>query len=268
MASGEKIAYKGLTKAQLVCFLREFADKLEGISEKTADTETEDSTETAEVSEEIPDNIADAAKDISEETLTTAEDSAESAEVSKEISEKIADAAKDVAEKTLTDAEDSIEDEEISEEISGENIVIPDFDPENFQKLEMGIKKGEEGFSLKVKMKISHEDRAEKESPAVSGKKEKSRYKKIKKRMKASFKEISECMEKGTLPEEELVTSFLQDSRLMTSFSEYGAEFFTEYDKICAEFRRAFENRDMQACKTAYNELSRLKDDCHKRYKD
>lgn len=236
MASGKKIAYKGMTKAQLVCFLREFADKLEGISEKTADTDTEDSTEPAEVSEEIPDNIADATKDISEETLTT--------------------------------AEDSIEDEEISEEISGENIVIPDFDPENFQKLEMGIKKGEQGFSLKVKMKISPESGEENEEQSESGKKEKSRYKKIKKRMKSSFKEISESLEDDKLPDESAVTSFLQGSRLMTSFSEYGAEFFTEYDKICAEFRRAFENREIQGCKTAYSQLSRLKEDCHKRYKD
>ncbi|MEZ4524636.1 MAG: GAK system XXXCH domain-containing protein [Desulfobacterales bacterium] len=264
MGSGEKTAYKGLTKAQLAHFFREFADKLEGVSEKTEDADTEDSTEDEEVSEEASEKIADAAEEVSKEILRAAEDSAEPADLSEEVSENIADAAEDISEKTLTTAEDSIEDEEIS----GENIVIPDFDPENFQKLEMGIKKGGEGFSLKVKIKISSESEEEKEEKSESGKKEKSRYKKTKKRMKSTFKEISESLENDTLPDESAVTSFLQDSRLMTSFSEYGAEFFPEYDKACEKFRKAFEDKEMEACKTAYSELNRLRKDCHKRYKD
>ncbi|MGE0085597.1 MAG: GAK system XXXCH domain-containing protein [Desulfococcaceae bacterium] len=229
----EKTAYKGLTKTQLACFFREFADKLEGISEETADTDTEDSTETAEVSEEVFEKIADAAEEASGETASAAEDSTET--------------------------------EEVSEEVSGKIIMIPNFDPENFQKLEMGIKKEEDGFSLK--MKTSHAPKEEAEISPESGKKEKSRYKKTKKRMKEIFEEISDCLERNILPEEVIVASFLQDSRLMISFSEYGVQSFPEYDKVCTEFRKAFENKDIEACKTLCKELNSLRKDCHKRYK-
>mgnify|MGYP000589719162 CR=1 FL=1 len=65
----------------------------------------------------------------------------------------------------------------------------------------------------------------------------------------------------------QVVTAFLQDSRLMTSFPEKGAEFYDDYDRACAEFASAFDAKDLTACKAAAVTLYQPKKDCHSRYK-
>ncbi|MEE4356211.1 MAG: GAK system XXXCH domain-containing protein [Desulfococcaceae bacterium] len=141
------------------------------------------------------------------------------------------------------------------------------FSFDDFRKLKVGIKKDADGFSMKIKMKSYSSSESEKQLGEQAEKTKKNRYKEIKKRMKKSFKGMNESLIMDILPSESLATSFLQDSKLMISYNEYGAEHYPEYDKICSDFRKAFENKDTEGCKSAYLELNRLKKECHKRHK-
>jgi XXXCH domain-containing protein len=142
-------------------------------------------------------------------------------------------------------------------------------DPGDFKKLKLSIKRELGGYSLKWKSKALYKP-AEGAGPAAAGpaaEEGEVKYKKLKKRMKESFKMITESLMTDVMPGEAVVTAFLQDSKLMTSFPEKGAEFYDDYDRACAEFAIAFDAKDLTACKAAAITLNQLKKDCHSRYK-
>ncbi|GBC59628.1 hypothetical protein DENIS_0567 [Desulfonema ishimotonii] len=143
------------------------------------------------------------------------------------------------------------------------------FDPGNFRKLKIGLKKEPDGFSLKIRAKQPREAACG-TAQAETGTGEEAgdfKYNTLKKRMKSRFKTICESLANNTLPGEAVVTAFLRDSRLMTAWPDYGDEYYEAYDQACTAFREAFESKNLEACKTTCQELSRLKKECHDRYK-
>jgi XXXCH domain-containing protein len=141
-------------------------------------------------------------------------------------------------------------------------------DPGEFKKLKLSVKRDLGGFSIKWKSKALYKPvEAEADMDAAPADEGEIKYKKLKKRMKESFKMITESLMSDVMPGEAVVTAFLQDSKRMTSFPEKGAEFYNEYDKACMDFARAFEAKNLTACKSAATILNQLKKDCHSRYK-
>jgi XXXCH domain-containing protein len=141
-------------------------------------------------------------------------------------------------------------------------------DPGEFKKIKISVKRHLAGFTLKCKSKplikrIGLED-GEIELPAGEGR---IKYKKLKKRLKESFKSITESLMGDVMPGEAVVTSFLQDAKLMMTFPEKGPEFYDDFDKTCMAFSRAFETKNLEACKAAGMALNQLRKDCHSRYK-
>ncbi|WP_373500108.1 GAK system XXXCH domain-containing protein [Desulfococcus sp.] len=140
--------------------------------------------------------------------------------------------------------------------------------PGEFKKLKISIKGDAGGFSLKWKSKamIRRAD-AEGEGIAAPADEREVKYKTLKKRMKANFKAVTESLGADVMPGEAAVAAFLEDSRLMTTFPDKGAEFYADYERACTDFSRAFAAGDLGACKAAGVTLNQLKKDCHGRYK-
>lgn len=141
-------------------------------------------------------------------------------------------------------------------------------DPGEFKKLKISVKRDLAGFTLKYKSKTLYKrtDLNEEEAEAPEDE-EPITYKKLKKRMKESFKSMMESLMAEALPADAAVMSFLQDSKLMLSFPEKGGEYYDDYDVACTSFAGAFESGNLDACKSAINALDRLRKECHSRYK-
>jgi XXXCH domain-containing protein len=152
--------------------------------------------------------------------------------------------------------------------VDGENIANAP-DPGEFKKLKVGVKRDLGGFTLKWKSKSLVQQPAAPGTPpaAPASSAGEIKYKSLKKRMKQSFKAITETLMADVMPGEAVVTAFIQDSKLMMNFPDKGAEFYDEYDKALMTFANAFEAKDMAACKAAGIALNKLKKDCHSRYK-
>jgi len=149
--------------------------------------------------------------------------------------------------------------------------------PGEFFKLKLGVKRELDGYGVKVKVKPWQPREApvgdpgsatvSTEGPAQAAQGGPPKYKSLKKRMKGQFKSIYDRLLNDALPDAAVVEAFLADSKLMIAYPDYGDEFYDEYDTLCVGFREAFERGDLAACKTAAQELNRIKKECHDRYK-
>jgi XXXCH domain-containing protein len=140
----------------------------------------------------------------------------------------------------------------------------------NLRKLRISLKRDSEFGQISVKMKTRYFDEWRKEEgeivPEVEAERKPS-FKELKKRMKGSFKEIFKSLANGTFPSEEAVESFARDAELMITFPKRGEEHYEEFKKACAQFREAFQKRDLAECQTKSNELNRMKTECHSDHK-
>ena len=92
------------------------------------------------------------------------------------------------------------------------------------------------------------------------------KYSSLKKHMKQTFKAIGQALAAGQAPPEAEARSFLADSRLMVSYPGKGEEFYAAYMEQVLAFEAALTAKDTQRMKTSYQELARLKRECHSRY--
>jgi XXXCH domain-containing protein len=135
----------------------------------------------------------------------------------------------------------------------------------DFRKIKINIEKERGRIFLAVKIKSADQPKAKPLSENKTGKLPD--YKKLKKRMKNTFKEIRRHLSDGVLPSAKMTEIFFRDSELMVTYPNCGEEYYAEYKKCCAEFQNAFERGDLAACRTKSEEISRIKSDCHKKYK-
>lgn len=146
---------------------------------------------------------------------------------------------------------------------------LPDL--KGFRKVKLDLRR--KWLKVAVKLKAEGTDPAGSGSPGAGGgpdprpEGKKAEYKILKKRMKKTFKSISEALEAGRLPESGVVSSFLSDSRLMVGFPGYGDAFYEPYRAACRAFGSACEAEDIEAVRKAYADLDRLKSQCHDDYK-
>jgi XXXCH domain-containing protein len=131
-------------------------------------------------------------------------------------------------------------------------------------KIKITVKRTDQGFEFKVKAKASAEALAGVELPADAQGKPK--YKSLKKRMKATFKTMTNTLLAGEIPDQALADSFVEDSRLMATYPGKGDEFYPVYTEAVDRFAQARATGDLEALRKSILELDRLKSDCHERY--
>lgn len=92
-------------------------------------------------------------------------------------------------------------------------------------------------------------------------------YKNLKKRMKATFKELIIAAKGQTLPTQEVISSFIADSRLMTQYRGKGEPHYATYEQAVLELEEAFAAKDARAYAAAVERLNDLKTACHAEFK-
>lgn len=144
----------------------------------------------------------------------------------------------------------------------------------DFTKMKIGFKRVGDRVRVKAKMKGSKALAAaasgltpEAVEAAGEAEGQKDAYKDLKKSMKKSYKAIKENLDADALPPADAVSAFLADSERMIRFPGYGDEYYELYRAACFRFKEAHRSADLAACKSARDELERLKSDCHDRYK-
>ncbi|MDJ0785107.1 MAG: GAK system XXXCH domain-containing protein [Desulfosarcinaceae bacterium] len=96
---------------------------------------------------------------------------------------------------------------------------------------------------------------------------QKPKYKRLKKRMKSTFKEIRASLEELRLPEEEIVRQFCEDSALMVTYPGKGDPHYAAYTQAVGDLRAAYDRKDFAGFKSVTSNLADLKNACHKAYK-
>ncbi len=140
-----------------------------------------------------------------------------------------------------------------------------------FSKIKISLNRYNGQVTCKLKLKkapagpASAEDKEK--SRAKEGEDDKKRYKKLKKRMKNYFKEMSSSIEEGKLPARQTADNFLADAKTMTEFPDKGEEFYKEFLAACYEFQGAYEQGDVSVLQEKFKKLEEVKDKSHLGYK-
>jgi len=166
----------------------------------------------------------------------------------------------------------------LADVFDGKAATVPDGWPEDFRtvkKLSLKIKT-RDGDSLSVRLKTARiagtkdadrpQTRKGKPRRDSNGGKPHS-YTDLKKQMKKTFNAIGASLAKDAAPTDSLLSKFLKDSESMTMYPDKGAEFYGEFRKSCDRLGRMLRSGNLDAARSAYEELHRLKNQCHKRYK-
>lgn len=141
---------------------------------------------------------------------------------------------------------------------------------EGFERLKLSVKNefGQTCVKIKAKPPKIHKDALESpEGEGEDGQAEtKPSYKKLKKRMKSSFKMIFKMVHDGNLPPAEAVEQFIADSRLMITYPGYGDEYYEEYGNAVDEFEKIFAEGNVEQIHEACDKLNSIKAHCHAKY--
>jgi XXXCH domain-containing protein len=102
---------------------------------------------------------------------------------------------------------------------------------------------------------------------ADDGDQEKNGYKKLKKRMKSAFKEITASLEKQDMPDMNLIDDFFNMCREMTTFEGKGDEHYQRFNAQAYDMLGAAQSGDLAAMAASIEALRQIKDACHEQYK-
>ncbi|SMF17775.1 GAK system XXXCH domain-containing protein [Desulfovibrio gilichinskyi] len=133
-----------------------------------------------------------------------------------------------------------------------------------FKKLKINISHNQEQTTIKIKAKPAKQSE-EQETP--DGLPQKIKYSSLKKRMKDTFKIIFKDVHAGTLPPKEVVSLFLEDSKLMVTYEGYGDEYYEEYITACEEFKMALDSNNIEEIHKTCDNLNSIKAHCHSQHK-
>lgn len=147
-------------------------------------------------------------------------------------------------------------------------------DLQDFSKIKVGLRKGETGeLSLKIKVKelvdktIVKQNEKKICTPKNNDEMTLHHYKHLKKRMKGTFALLSKAIANDGEIQQELVRSFVEDSREMTTYHGFGDEFYPEFNELCEGFEKAFKKQDSQRLGDVFQALCSRKRACHAKYK-
>lgn len=133
-----------------------------------------------------------------------------------------------------------------------------------YEKLKININLNPEQTTIKIKAKPAKQFE-EQENP--DGLPQKIKYSNLKKRMKDTFKTIFKTIHAGTVPPKEVVSMFLEDSKLMVTYEGYGDEYYEEYIAACEEFKTAIDSNNIEEIHKTCDNLNSIKAHCHSQHK-
>ena len=93
------------------------------------------------------------------------------------------------------------------------------------------------------------------------------KYRPLKKRLKRSFKKLKERVEKNELPPRDIIENFMAEAAVMVSYPGFGDEHYQDFKEACAALRKASEAGDFALFSEKLSNISRLKKECHGRFK-
>jgi XXXCH domain-containing protein len=159
----------------------------------------------------------------------------------------------------------------------------------NYRKVSIEVKRKSKKASLRIKVEAEVEptnrskktaegdgaeigDQGEQTSSELKVEKSKKKtkkgdFKRLKKNMKASFKAIREQVSASRLPERSDLDQFIRDSEQMLFFPGYGDEYYPAYQRACQALKDAADRLDFATFKHQLEEIKKLMQDCHDRYK-
>ncbi len=151
---------------------------------------------------------------------------------------------------------------------------LPDNAPEmkNFEEIKVEIHPADGQFEFK--MKVKHPELKGRPKTKQEEKKEKPKkdivdvkYSTLKKRMKKIFKELMQVSSEESLPSEEAVFAFLEDSEKMVQFKGKGDEDYPAYNHACGMLKSAWKTGDAALVQKALNTLDAAMKACHDKHK-
>ena len=86
----------------------------------------------------------------------------------------------------------------------------------------------------------------------------------LKKRMDKIFKIIGDRLKAGELPSSLEIDLFCRNAEMMTTYSGYGDNMYTEFLNLVVEFENAFRRSNIGGCQEIFNAIRTMKTRCHK----
>ncbi|MBS3779022.1 MAG: GAK system XXXCH domain-containing protein [Desulfovermiculus sp.] len=152
----------------------------------------------------------------------------------------------------------------LAENLENDSPQVKDFglDLSKIRKMKISAKSWpEEPFLVKVKITPwQAPDTEDDEGEEVN-------YTRLKKRMKAYYKELQTNLQANQHPSREIVSVFIKDCERMTAFQSYGDEYYQAFTQACRDFQKAFDTEELEEMQRAFQRIESLKDRCHDRYK-
>ncbi len=155
-----------------------------------------------------------------------------------------------------------------------------EIDLKDFTSLKMSLERKNDLIAIKLKVKTAQAKEKSHRAKNASPKEEKSKeigdnsdgnglpdYKKLKKRMKKSFKALSSSAREGSLPDEKVLGAFIEDSGIMVQYPDKGEEFYEEYKSSVTELDQAFKQSDLIKFQAAVDALNKIQKKSHEKYK-
>jgi len=144
--------------------------------------------------------------------------------------------------------------------------------PDTVSKLKLKGKARKDAWEFKLRIKTTAvptppaKTTAKTDEPADG---QRHAYKTLKKGMKASFKKIGLSLAARSLPDGETLNAFLADAEMMMAFDgeAFGASHYPQFRRACRRLSEAYASQDVDAVKSSYAALGRLKTACHKAVK-
>ncbi|MBA3014613.1 MAG: GAK system XXXCH domain-containing protein [Proteobacteria bacterium] len=135
-----------------------------------------------------------------------------------------------------------------------------------FNKLKIGLIK-KEGGHLSLRLKIKDSGTAPPAPPSEFTDIAEQEYRPFKQIIKSTFALLTSCANQGRLPSPELLVNFMDQSRKLIAFKDFGDIYYDEYWQTC----QAMEHEVNKGVLTGFQEklaaITDLKKSCHHRFK-
>lgn len=137
----------------------------------------------------------------------------------------------------------------------------------NFDKLELKCKREAGGITIKLKFKTDARRVPPQEGYRKTFSDPSGTYKTLKKRMQTTFKRLGAIIAANRIPDDPLIHRFQTEVLEMIRYPDRGEPHYNAFESACQRLVETCQSNRMDAARQAFEDLSRMKKDCHARYK-
>lgn len=136
-----------------------------------------------------------------------------------------------------------------------------------FDKLEIKCKPEADGIAIKLKVKTDAHQAPRQDLDREPFSDPSGAYKKLKKRMQATFKRLGVTIAASRIPDDPLIHAFQTEVREMIRFPDRGESHYDAFEAACRRLVEACHSNRIEDVRRAFEALKKIKKDCHARYK-